>query len=287
LWRRRHARRSLRPSWPLREMIEGAMTAAREDSRTRDFRPTARLGKESASTAPAGLGLPGPGVHDSASARILLIDDEPQISGFVARALEHRGYRVDISADAADGVRLASSAGLAAYDLVILDLIMPDMDGRAVLAEILRSHPGQAVLILSCTADPVTKAECLDLGAQDYLTKPFSLAELTARVRARLRESSQRGEVMHIGELVLDAGRLVADSGTGPVALTRLEFLCLRALMEHGGDPVAKSELLACVWGIDFDPGSNIVDVCIRRLRAKLGFALIQTVRGEGYRLAS
>jgi DNA-binding response OmpR family regulator len=268
-------------------MIEGTMSAAREDSRTRDFRPTARLRQESARTTPAALGLPASHMPESASARILLIDDEPQISGFVARALEHRGYRVYIAADAADGVRLANSAGPAAYDLVILDLIMPDMDGRAVLAEILRSHPAQAVLILSCTADPVTKAECLDLGAKDYLTKPFSLAELTARVRARLRENSQRSEVMQIGELVLDATRLVADSGTGPVALTRLEFLCLRALMEHGGDPVAKSELLAWVWGIDFDPGSNIVDVCIRRLRAKLGFSLIQTVRGEGYRLAS
>ncbi|MGN6795513.1 MAG: response regulator transcription factor [Streptosporangiaceae bacterium] len=221
---------------------------------------------------------------EPASARILLIDDEPQISGFVGRALGHRGYRVDIAANAADGVRLACSGG---YELVILDLIMPDMDGRIVLSEILRSHPAQAVLILSCTADPVTKAECLDLGAKDYLTKPFSLAELTARVRARLRESAQRSEVMHIGELTLDAARLVADSGAGPVALTRLEFLCLRALMEHGGEPVPKSELLACVWGIDFDPGSNIVDVCIRRLRAKLGFALIETVRGEGYRLAS
>src|SRR5215475_3401803 len=244
-------------------MIEGAMTAAREVSRSRDSRP------------------------EPASARILLIDDEPQISGFVGRALEHCGYQVDIAADAADGVRLARSGGPATYDLVILDLIMPDMDGRAVLAEILRSHPVQAVLILSCTADPVTKAECLDLGAKDYLTKPFSLAELTARVRARLRENSQRREVMQVGDLVLDAARLVADCGAGPVPLTRLEFLCLRALMEHGGDPVAKSELLACVWGIDFDPGSNIVDVCIRRLRAKLGFALIETVRGEGYRLAS
>ena len=92
---------------------------------------------------------------------------------------------------------------------------------------------------------------------------------------------------MRVGGLILDAGRLVADSGAGPVALTRLEFLCLRALMEHGGGSVAKSELLASVWGIDFDPGSNIVDVCIRRLRAKLGFGLIETVRGEGYRLAS
>ena len=226
-------------------MIEGAMTAAREIS--------------------------------SASARILLIDDEPQISGFVGRALEHGGYQVDIAANAADGVRLAGAGGHAPYDLVILDLIMPDMDGRAVLAAILRSHPAQAVMILSCTADPVTKAECLDFGAKDYLT----------RVRARLRENAQRSEVMQVGELILDAARLVADSGTGPVALTRLEFLCLRALMDHGGESVTKSELLAGVWGIDFDPGSNIVDVCIRRLRAKLGFSLIETVRGEGYRLAS
>ncbi|HEX5190250.1 MAG TPA: response regulator transcription factor [Streptosporangiaceae bacterium] len=222
-----------------------------------------------------------------ASARILLIDDEPQISGFVGRALEHAGYQVTIAADAADGVRLAGSGAHASFDLVILDLIMPDMDGRVVLAAIMRAHPAQSVLILSCTADPATKAECLDLGAQDYLTKPFSLAELTARVRARVRENALRSEVMHVGDLTLDAARLVADSGGGPVALTRLEFLCLRALMEHGGDCLAKSELLACVWGIEFDPGSNIVDVCIRRLRAKLGFSLIETVRGEGYRLAS
>jgi DNA-binding response OmpR family regulator len=241
--------------WPLRETIEGAMTAAREVSRT-----------------------------EGSIGRILLIDDEPQISGFVGRALENAGYDVTIAADAADGIKLAATGGCA---LVILDLIMPDMDGRDVLAAILRAHPAQSVLILSCTANPVIKAECLDLGAKDYLTKPFSLAELTARVRARLRESVLRSEVMQVGEVTLDAGRLVADSGAGPVALTRLEFLCLRALMDHGGDSVTKSELLACVWGIEFDPGSNIVDVCIRRLRAKLGFSLIETVRGEGYRLAS
>jgi DNA-binding response OmpR family regulator len=244
-------------------MIEGAMTAARGVSRTTGQRPASSGG---------------------APARILLIDDEPQISGFVGRALEHAGYLVDIATDAADGVRSAATSG---YDLVILDLIMPDMDGRTALAQILRAHPAQPVLILSCNSDTGTKVECLDLGAKDYLTKPFSLAELTARVRARLRESAVRGEIMQVGEVTLDAGRLVADSGGGPVALTRLEFLCLRALMEHGGESVAKSELLACVWGIEFDPGSNLVDVCIRRLRSKLGFALIETVRGEGYRLAS
>jgi two-component system OmpR family response regulator len=213
-----------------------------------------------------------------------MIDDEPQISSFVARALETARFQVDVACGAADGIQRAVTGG---YDLVILDLLMPDMDGRAVLAEILQVRPGQAVIILSCSADAATKVACLDLGARDYLTKPFSLAELTARVRVRLRENEARSEIAHVGQLTLDARRLAADSGSGPVALTRLEFLCLRVLVERAGEPVTKSELLACVWGIDFDPGSNIVDVCIRRLRAKLGFDLIETVRGEGYRLAS
>jgi DNA-binding response OmpR family regulator len=249
------------------------MTAAREESRT----AVPRTGSSSA-------GWPRPSWPNTSAPRVLIIDDEPQISAFVSRALEHAGYQVGIAADAANGVRSAAAGG---YDLVILDLIMPDMDGRTALAEILRANPAQAVLILSCNSDTSAKVDCLDLGAKDYLTKPFSLAELTARVRVRLRDTAPRSEITQVGELRLDAGRLVADSGAGPVALTRLEFLCLRALMEHGRDSVTKSELLASVWGIEFDPGSNIVDVCIRRLRVKLGFDLIQTVRGEGYRLAS
>ena len=221
---------------------------------------------------------------DHARSRILVIDDEPQISAFVARALEDVGYQVDIAASAPDGIERACAGSC---DLVILDLIMPDLDGRAVLSRILTSRPDQTVLVLSCDTDTNTKVECLDLGARDYLTKPFSLAELAARVRAGLRETARRSEVMRFGNLALDAGHLVADNGAGPVALTRLEFLCLRALMEQAGGAATKSELLASVWGIDFDPGSNLVDVCIRRLRAKLGFALIETVRGEGYRLAT
>ena len=217
------------------------------------------------------------------SARILLIDDEPQIVGFVRRALERAGYQVDAAADGTDGVRRTIGTG---YDLVILDLIMPGLDGKAVLAAIRRALPHQAILVLSCNSDVNTKVECLNLGAQDYLTKPFSLAELLARVNVRVRDISRYSEISHVGQLTLDAGRLVADSGDGPVPLTRLEFLCLRALMERGGESVPKSALLASVWGIDFDPGSNLVDVCIRRLRVKLGFALIETVRGEGYRLA-
>jgi two-component system, OmpR family, response regulator len=244
------------------------MTATRED-----------LGR-----ATHGSAAPVPSPHEALPARILIIDDEPQISDFVSRALQNSGYHVDAATSARDGVRRAAGGG---YGLVILDLFMPDLDGRAALSAMLRADPAQSVLVLSCNADATTKVECLDLGAKDYLTKPFSLAELIARVRARLRENPMRGEVLQIGDLNLDARHLVADSGSGPVALTRLEFLCLRVLMERRGDSVPKSELLASVWGIDFDPGSNIVDVCIRRLRAKLGFALIETVRGEGYRLAS
>ena len=147
--------------------------------------------------------------------------------------------------------------------------------------------------MLSCLADVAAKVECLELGAQDYLTKPFSLAELLARVRVRLRgggaESpvpARGGETIRAGYLTLDVGRLVADIGAGTVPLTRLEFLLLRELAEHAGQSVPKGQLLATVWGYDFDPGSNVVDVCVRRLRSKLGFDLIKTVRGEGYQLA-
>ena len=228
---------------------------------------------------------------DSEAGRILLIDDEPEIRSFVGRALERQGYRVDAAPDAAGGIGRAIEGG---FDLVILDLVLPDLDGRQALSTILRDNPDQAVLVLSCTSDVSAKVECLNLGASDYLTKPFSLAELGARVRARLRDVAYRQDVpvprpemLRFGGLTLDAGRLEASSGSGPVALTRLEFLLLRALIERGGGSVAKSELLSTVWGIDFDPGSNLVDVCVRRLRAKLGYNLIETVRGEGYRLAS
>ena len=220
-----------------------------------------------------------------AGPRILLVEDEPRIRAFITRALVTAGYEVAAAGSGTEGLRLTQAGD---YDLVILDLIMPDIDGRVVLAQVLRERREQAVLVLSCLADVTTKVDCLELGAQDYLTKPFSLAELLARVRVRLRgEAHYVNEVLRAGDLVLDVGRLEANIGQGPVALTRLEFLLLRELMEHAGQSVGKGQLLASVWGYDFDPGSNVVDVCVRRLRSKLGFELIKTVRGEGYRLAS
>jgi two-component system, OmpR family, response regulator len=220
--------------------------------------------------------------------RILVVDDEPEIRDFVIRALVAAGYAVDAASDGGDGLRQLAARG---HALVILDLVMPGTDGRAVLAMLRADRPGQAVLVLSCVSDVATKVDCLDLGATDYLTKPFSLAELLARVRVQLRgeppHDHQLREVLRVGQLALDLGRLQADSGPGPVPLTRLEVMVLRELMEHQGESVAKDQLLASVWGIDFHPGSNVVDVCIRRLRSKLGFDLIETVRGAGYRLAS
>ncbi len=233
--------------------------------------------------------LPVKGVRQPGScpttARLLVVDDEPRIRDFIARALSAAGYAIDFAVGGGDGLRQATADD---YDLVILDLVMPDMDGREVLARLRRDRPEQAVLVLSCLSDVTTKVDCLELGAQDYLTKPFSLAELLARVRVRLRDDGHpSSEVLRAGDLVLDFGRLEANLGHGAVALTRLEFLLLRELMEHAGQSVGKGQLLASVWGYDFDPGSNVVDVCVRRLRSKLGFDLIKTVRGEGYQLTS
>src|ERR1700728_534394 len=208
---------------------------------------------------------------------ILIVDDEPKIRSFIGRALTAAGYATEFAASGAEALR---SCAAARYDLVILDLVIGDMDGRQVLGELLSARPDQAVIVLSCVADVPAKVDLLERGAQDYLTKPFSLAELLARVRVRLR-----GEVIRAGRGPPAVARLVADVGDGPVHLTRLEFLLLRELAEHAGHSVSKGELLATVWGYQFDPGSNVVDVCVRRLRSKLGFDLIKTVRGEGYQL--
>jgi DNA-binding response OmpR family regulator len=232
-----------------------------------------------------------------AGKRILIVDDEPKIRSFVGRALAAAGYSVGFADSGADGLRQALDSH---YDLVILDMVMPGVDGQDVLDGMLRARPDQAVIMLSCVADVSTKVTCLEHGAQDYLTKPFSLAELLARVRLRLREDSyphvdsgrppdgaRHQETLKAGGVTLDVARLVAYIGTGPVPLTRLEFLLLRELAEHVGESVSKGQLLASVWGYDFDPGSNVVDVCVRRLRSKLGFELIKTVRGEGYQLVA
>ncbi|HEY6497771.1 MAG TPA: response regulator transcription factor [Trebonia sp.] len=151
---------------------------------------------------------------------------------------------------------------------------------------LLRDKPGQVVLVLSSLADVQAEVDFFDLGARDYLAKPFSTAELIARVRNQLR-GDPFDQVIRVGNLKLHVGRMEADIGRGPAPLTRLEFLLLRELMEHAGRSVSKGQLLASVWGYEFQPDSNVVGVCVRRLRSKFGGQLIRTVKGEGYRLAA
>ena len=218
-----------------------------------------------------------------ARARVLLVDDEEAIRSALGRALAAEGLAIDLAETGADGLQRALAER---YDLIILDLLMPSVDGWAVLRQLLRERPGQPVLVLSCLADVRSKVDCFELGARDYLTKPFSLDELIARVRNQLR-GDPFDRVIRVGELRLHVGRMEADIGRGPLPLTRLEFLVLRELMEHAGQSVSKVQLLASVWGYEFEPGSNIVGVCVRRLRSKFGDQLIKTVRGEGYQLAA
>jgi DNA-binding response OmpR family regulator len=218
-------------------------------------------------------------------ARILVIDDERGIVRFVVRGLQAEGYLVDSAENGAVGLRTALEGG---YDLVILDLLMPGMDGTEVLRRLLAARPGQAVIVLSCLTATATKVRCLESGAEDYLAKPFSLDELLARVRVRLRAATSRPATSLVaGRLRLDLIRREADSGAGPVPLADREFLLLRELMQHPGRTHSKQRLLSAVWHYHFDPGSNVVDVYIRRLRAKLGADMIATMRGEGYRIAA
>lgn len=215
--------------------------------------------------------------------RILVIDDEQRILNFVRRGLEAEGMAVDVARDGPDGLRLALSSP---YDLVILDLVMPGIDGHAVLRRLLERKPSQPVLVLSALNDTASKVSCLQRGAEDYISKPFSLDELLARVHARLRTAARSGPTrLRAGSLALDLIRRQADAGSGPIPLAEREFLLLGELMRNAGRTVSKERLLSSVWGYHFDPGSNVVDVYVRRLRAKLGAGAIVTMRGVGYRI--
>jgi DNA-binding response OmpR family regulator len=217
-----------------------------------------------------------------AAARILLIDDEPGIRNFVSRGLRGEGFSVDLAADGDAGLKAALGPP---YDLIILDLLLPDLGGIEVLRRLIRQHPGQTVIVLSALGDTPSKVASLEAGADDYLVKPFSFEELLARVRARLRDARSVRTRLTAGSLTLDLIAHQVQTESGRVLLAEREFLLLRELMSSAGDTVSKERLLATVWGYRFDPGSNVVDVYVRRLRAKLGGEAIKTVRGEGYRI--
>jgi DNA-binding response OmpR family regulator len=218
-----------------------------------------------------------------AGASVLVVDDEPGIRRFVSRALRAEGLEVHTADSGEDGLRTAVSNS---FHLVILDLLMPKTDGLQVLDRLLRQKPDQAVLVLSCLTDTVSKVRCLNMGAADFLDKPFAVEELLARVNVRLRRRDTREpRTLMSGGLALDLVRQEVRVGTKIVSLTQREAMLLAELMEHAGEPVCKERLLSRVWGYYFSPGTNVLDVYIKRLRGKLGPELISTVRGVGYGL--
>jgi two-component system OmpR family response regulator len=224
--------------------------------------------------------------YDSSVVRLLVVDDEPRIVSFVSRALSSEGFGVD---SAYDGVRALELVRSHPYALVVLDLLLPGLDGLAVLRGIMESRPEQRVLVLSALGDVESKVRCLELGASDYLVKPFALAELVARVRARLRQPNgpTAERYLRAGPVTLDLVGRTAEAGSGPVRLSEREGLLLQHLLRNEGEVCTRQQLLAEVWGFSFDPGSNVVDVYVGRLRSKLGADLIQTVRNAGYRFVA
>lgn len=225
-----------------------------------------------------------PPYHCLTMPRILVVEDEVRIASFVSRALTAEGFGVDCASEGERALVLARS-GL--YELVILDLLLPGLDGVSVLRRILEHNPEQRVVILSAMSDVDNKVRCLDIGASDYVAKPFALSELLARVRARLRQAPAPApdRFLRVGSVALDMLRRVADAGSGPVSLTEREFALLQFLMRAEGEVATRNRLLEDVWGVSFDTGSNVVDVTVRRLRSKLGEDIVETVRHVGYRL--
>jgi two-component system response regulator QseB len=217
--------------------------------------------------------------------RVLVVEDEPRILAFVTRRLEVEGFLVEA---APDGVAALEAVGRARPDLVVLDLLLPRIDGLAVLKRLAREHPTLPVMIVSARGDLRTKLRGFELGACDYIGKPFSLDELVARIRAHLRAAVDNGGLLEAGPLKIDVARRRVLLGSAAIDLSEREFQVLHHLVRHAGEVVSRERLLAEVWGYSFDPGTNLVDVCILRLRKKLGpQAPIETIRHAGYRLAA
>jgi DNA-binding response OmpR family regulator len=217
--------------------------------------------------------------------QVLVIDDEPNVASFVARALRAKGFAVDVALGGERGLEAALDGG---HELIVLDLRMPDVNGLVILRQIMRRRPDQRVLVLSAAAGVDVKVRCLELGAADFVPKPFELAELIARVGAHLRRHAPAAHTaerhLRTAGVTLDLMRRTVDAGGGAtVTLSEREFSVLRYLMARAGRPCTREEILAEVWEMDFDPQTNVVDVYVHRVREKIGPGIIKTVRNLGY----
>ncbi len=215
---------------------------------------------------------------------VLIVEDEARIASFVERGLKAEGFTVTVASDGSTGYALACDESV---DLVILDLKLPKLPGEQVLAKLRERRPDVPVIVLTAKDAIDDRVRNLNAGADDYLTKPFSFAELLARVHARLRARDQRSSAaLEQGEVRLDLhARSVTVEGRS-VDLTAREFALLETFMRHPGQVLSQVQLMDRVWGYDFEPGSNVVEVYVGYLRRKLGKQRIETVRGAGYRFA-
>jgi two-component system OmpR family response regulator len=218
--------------------------------------------------------------------RILIVEDEPRIVRLLERGLAAHGHQVESASDGEDGLLMA---GDEAIEMVILDIGLPGLDGHEVLRQVRARRPDLPVLMLTARDDVGSKVRALDSGADDYLTKPFALEELLARVRALSRRRDQaQASVIEVGDVRIDLLARRAWRGEREIELAAREFALLEYFLRHPGQVLSRSQILEAVWEYDYDPGSNVVDVYVgylrRKLRGSADPAPISTVRGAGYR---
>ncbi|MET7294089.1 response regulator transcription factor [Streptomyces griseoloalbus] len=216
--------------------------------------------------------------------RILIVEDEERIASFVEKGLRANGFTTTVVPDGEAGYEYALTGG---FDLVVLDIGLPGRDGFTVLRELRESRVTTPVIVLTARDSVRDTVAGLEGGADDWMTKPFRFEELLARVRLRLRTAARAPEVtvLKSGDLTLDLRTRRARAAERTVDLTAREFVLLELFLRHPGQVLSREQILSHVWGYDFDPGSNIVDVYVRALRKKLGAEKVETVRGMGYRL--
>jgi heavy metal response regulator len=219
--------------------------------------------------------------------RLLVVEDEKKVAGFIKKGLEEEGYAVDLAADGKTGLEMALDR---VHDLIVLDIQLPKMDGLSVLNALRREKVATPVLLLTVRATIEDKVLGLDAGADDYLTKPFAFQELVARVRALLRRHSESAQaVLKIADLTLDPARRTVLRGDQKIDLTTREFALLDYLMRNEGRVLTRTMISEHVWDYDFDSETNVIDVYVNYLRKKIDSGrdrkLIHTVRGVGYML--
>lgn len=218
--------------------------------------------------------------------RILVVEDEPKAGDYLQNGLVESGYVVDLARNGADGLHLALDTP---YDLIVLDVMMPALDGWQVLRTLREQDVATPVLFLTARGELEDRLKGLDLGADDYLVKPFSFAELVARIRTLLRRGPPRQEeLLKIADLQIDVLKRGVVRGGSRIVLTNKEFALLHFFVAHQGQVLSRSLIASRVWGMNFDSDTNVVDVAVRRLRQKIddpfALRLIHTVRGVGYR---